>query len=256
MAELQLRQSIKLHPGEDDFDIKSCVINEEKLIFADKKNKRLIIHSSDSSFLANIPLSSEPFDIAIVDPQIVVVTYGRDRFIEFINLETKVANKIPLNGNCWGVTYEGGNLYVIVDRQGIIVLTTTGEKTQTIPVSDEFDQATHIAVHGENIVFTTFVPTNLVCTDLEGTVRWQFNKSIINQPRAVTVDSKGNIFVAGFGSHTISLVKENGSNGTVMLNNEDGIKYPCGIYCDRSKHRLLVCNIDNGSSYLYDILYQ
>jgi hypothetical protein len=87
-----------------------------------------------------------------VDPQIVVVTYGRDRFIEFINLETKVANKIPLNGNCWGVTYEGGNLYVIVDRQGIIVLTTTGEKTQTIPVSDEFDQATHIAVHGENIV--------------------------------------------------------------------------------------------------------
>jgi hypothetical protein len=72
------------------------------VIFADKENKRLIIHSSDSSFLANIPLSSEPFDIAIVDPQIVVVTYGRDRFIEFINLETKVANKIPLNGNCWG----------------------------------------------------------------------------------------------------------------------------------------------------------
>ncbi|CAC5397230.1 unnamed protein product [Mytilus coruscus] len=179
------------------------------------------------------------------------------QYFEIININTKAVTKIPAYGNSWGITYESGNLYMIVDGHGInvAIMTSSGEPIKKIPVSTDFDQTEYMAVFGNSIFFTVFIPKNLVCIDIHGAVQWQFKKSIFNQPRGVTTDTLGNVFVAGFASHNVIAVQKSGSEGTEILNKNEGLDYPTSIFCDKMNNRLLVSNLNNGHAHLFNIVY-
>lgn len=255
--EIQQIQDIKLQPGKDNFDIKGCTINGDKVLFTDKGNSRIIIHNATGRHVEDIPLSAEPFDITAIDADIVAVTFGRKQYFEIININTKAVTKIPADGNSWGITYESGKLYMILDGHGInvAIMTSSGEPIKKIPVSTDFDQTEYMAVFGNSIFFTVFIPKNLVCMDIHGTVEWQFKKSIFNQPRGVTTDTLGNVFVAGFASHNVIAVQKSGSEGREILNKNEGLDYPTSIYCDKMNNRLLVSNLNNGHAHLFNIVY-
>lgn len=240
--------------GNDGLDISSCVVNADKLIFVDKKNTKLIIYKDDCTYLHDVALSGKPVDIAAIDENNVVVTYGRGGYVEFMNLMTNEKKQVVLGNYCSGITCEGGKVYVVVDNKGIVVMTTTGAITRIIEATKEYDQATYIAVNNDHIYLTVFSPDKLVCLDTNGEFCWQFNQKIISQPRGVTADSHGNIYVANFKSNTVSKIQADGYIGNDILTGVDGLNYSSGIYCDCSRRRLLVCNSKNGYAYLYDII--
>ncbi|CAC5368915.1 unnamed protein product [Mytilus coruscus] len=255
---IQIQQSvIKLQPSNEDFDIKGCSIIGEKLLFTDKRNKRIIIHNGAGNHIEDISLSSEPFDIVALDDDSVAVSFGRNKYIEKININTKAVTKIHLDGNCWGLSYDGKYLYAVIEGHGIyvVVVTLAGELIKRIPVSSEFDQTEYITTHGTNVYFSVFIPKNLVSMNLNGNIQWQFQKNIFNQPRGVTSDIHGNIFVTGFSSHNVVVVENNGRDCSELLNKGSGLHYPTLIYFDKTKHRLLVSNLNDGFSYLYNIVY-
>ncbi|CAC5368913.1 unnamed protein product [Mytilus coruscus] len=248
---VQIQQMvIKLQPSSEDFNIKGCSISGEKLLFTDKRNKRIIIHNGAGTHIEDISLSSEPFDIVALDVDTVAVSFGRNKYIEKININTKVVTKIHLRGNCWGLSYDGEYLYAVIDGHGIYVavVTLAGELIKRIPVSSEFDQTEYITTHGTNVYFSVFIPKNLVSMNLNGSVQWQFQKNIFNQPRGVTSDILGNIFVTGFSSHNLVVVENNGRDCSELLNKGRGLHYPTSIYFDKTKHRLLVSGYSGGSN--------
>ncbi|CAG2215001.1 unnamed protein product [Mytilus edulis] len=208
---IQIQQNmIKLQPSNEDFDIKGCTISGDKLLFTDKRNKRIIIHNGAGNHIEDISLSSEPFDIVALDDESVAVSF---------------------------------------------VLTLTGKLIKRIPVGSEFDQIEYITTHGKNVYFSVFIPKNIVSINLNGSVQWQFQKNIFNQPRGITSDIHGNIFVTGFASHNVVVVENNGRDCSELLNKGSGLHYPTSIYFDKTKERLLVSNLNDGFAYLYNIVY-
>lgn len=257
--QIQQIQDIQLQPGKANFDIKGCTINGDKVLFTDKGNCRIIVHDVTGRHVEDIPLSAEPFDITAIDNNMVAVTFGRKQYFEIININTKEVTKKTTDGNSWGITYENGNLYMIVDGNmhgiNVAVMTSSGELFKMIPVSTDFDQTEYVAVNGDSLFFTVFIPKDLVCMDVNGVVQWQFQKNIFNQPRGVTTDTLGNIFVAGFSSHNVIAVQKSGSEGSEILNKNEGLNYPTSIYCDKTNNRLLVSNLYNGHAHLFNIVY-
>ncbi|CAG2191290.1 unnamed protein product [Mytilus edulis] len=237
------------------FKISSCSL----VLFTDKGNCRIIVHDVTGRHVEDIPLSAEPFDITAIDNNMVAVTFGRKQYFEIININTKEVTKKTTDGNSWGITYENGNLYMIVDGSmhgiNVAVMTSSGELFKMIPVSTDFDQTEYVAVNGDSLFFTVFIPKDLVCMDVNGVVQWQFQKNIFNQPRGVTTDTLGNIFVAGFSSHNVIAVQKSGSEGSEILNKNEGLNYPTSIYCDKTNNRLLVSNLYNGHAHLFNIVY-
>ncbi|XP_063409704.1 uncharacterized protein LOC134692965 [Mytilus trossulus] len=255
---IQIQQNvIKLQPSNEDFDIKGCTICGEKLLFTDKRNKRIIIHNGAGNHIEDISLSSEPFDIVALDDESVAVSFGRNRYIEKINMNTKVVTKIHSGVNCWGLSYDGEYLYAVIDGYGtyVAVITLTGKLIRRIPVGSEFDQIEYITTYGKNVFFSVFIPKNIVSINLNGSVQWQFQKNIFNQPRGVTSDIHGNIFVTGFSSHNVVVIENNGHDCSELLNKGSGLHYPTSIYFDNLKARLLVSNLNDGFAYLYNIVY-
>ena len=79
---------------------------------------------------------------------------------------------------------------------------------------------------------------------------WEFkDESVLKDPRGVTVDNDGNVYVTSCNSNSVVVIEPDGRQGRQILSS-DGLKDPTGIYFDKSKNILIVTNC-RGPCFLY-----
>ena len=80
---------------------------------------------------------------------------------------------------------------------------------------------------------------------------WEYKDgSVLNDQRGVTVDNNSNVYVTSFNSNKVVVLEPDGRHGRQLISSGDGLKYPTGIYFDKSKNSLLVTNY-HGPAFLY-----
>jgi DNA-binding beta-propeller fold protein YncE len=82
---------------------------------------------------------------------------------------------------------------------------------------------------------------------------WEFkDESLLKDPHGVTVDNYDNVYVTSFRSKGVVVLEPDGSQGRQILNSDDGLKDPKGIYFDKSKNSLMVVS-SSGQCFLYQM---
>jgi DNA-binding beta-propeller fold protein YncE len=80
---------------------------------------------------------------------------------------------------------------------------------------------------------------------------WEFkDESVLNDPRGVTVDNDGNVYVTSYSSNSVVVLEPDGRHGRQILSSDNGLENPIGISFDESKNSLIVANCC-GPCFLY-----
>ncbi|VDI55237.1 Hypothetical predicted protein [Mytilus galloprovincialis] len=138
-----------------------------------------------------------------------------------------------------------------IDRSIIQVMNLTGKVIRTIPVP--LDHIRDITVDRDRLVCIDS-NTSVYCYSLDGKLIWKFKKDDYTEDfRRVTSDNKGNIYTTNTGVNTVVVIYDKGQHQGKLLTGSVGIDGPHGIFFDKKENILLVCNLDKGSVFLFDV---
>ncbi|XP_063418370.1 uncharacterized protein LOC134701157 [Mytilus trossulus] len=248
---VNLRQQTNLKQKQStDSIISSCKKIGNTLVLCDLLHKGLIICNLDGNDIHHIPLSYTPQYITEIDSNTVAVSCD-DRTIQIINISTRsITSTINTSGNCYGISYNDNNLYVVIGMSIIHVMDLTGKVIRTIPVPSDYIY--DITVDRYRLVCVD--DTSIYCCSLEGKVMWKFKKDELQDLRHMTTDNEGNIYVTDHIKETVVVVSDDGKHHRELLTKSDRLHQPYGIYFDKKENSLLVCN--DGDIFLFDVKHQ
>ncbi|XP_052079891.1 E3 ubiquitin-protein ligase TRIM71-like [Mytilus californianus] len=232
-------------------NISSCVtLPDGHFLMANGKGKHLIQYNDKGKHVRAIPVSSRPYDITVIKPNRIAVSYGDAKFLEIININTfTVEKRIKLQDDCFGVSEEDGRLYV-VGYSSIQVLDLSGRQLETLKM--ELNDVYYITTSKDRIFYTDTSKNKVHCCRLNGEELWQFESESIRLPVGITVDNKQNVYVVGHSSRNLTVIQHDGKDSTILLTVQDGLNKPNDVYFDIEKRTLLICN-ERGRVTLYKV---
>ncbi|CAC5423932.1 unnamed protein product [Mytilus coruscus] len=174
--------------------------------------------------------------MTVVNINTVAVSCGYNRTILIINISTgSVTSTINTSGDCYGISYNDNNLYVVISYSIIHVMDLTGK---VIPLPS--DGITNITVDRDRLVCID--PTSIYCCSLDGKLIWKFKQDKFQDLRRVTTDNEGNVYATSYYTNTVVVISDDGQHHRELLTKSDGLNGPWGIYFDKKENILLVCN--------------
>ncbi|CAC5399689.1 unnamed protein product [Mytilus coruscus] len=210
----------------------------------------------------NLSTSFSSFDVVCDDENTVAVTTGHpedvrqrhDLGICFVDLtKKKVTQFFALPGYPYGITYNGTSLICCVKNKNIHIVSCTDNSITTIP-NTVLPMFSYVATYADKILYTNPDRHKVFCCCYDGTPVWEFNDCILETPRGITVDDRGNVFVAGCYSSNVIVISADGKQFKQILNKENGLNKPNAIFFDKLRNQLLVTN-NSSIANLYDITY-
>ncbi|VDI59551.1 Hypothetical predicted protein, partial [Mytilus galloprovincialis] len=249
---VSLRQRIKIRkPKYKNLFITSCIKTGNTLVFTDTDNNRLIICNVDGTDFHHIPLPYKPYYMTEIDSNTVAVSYRYNWTIPIINISTRsVIRTIYTRTIFNGISYHENNLYFGIGKRTIQVMNLTDEVIRTISVPSRgiFD----ITVDRDRLVYTDI--RSIYCYSLDGERIWVTAKDDNTKNfRRVTTDNKGNVYATYTDTHTVEIIYDKGQQQRKLLNLSDGIYKPYGIFFDKEENILVVCSVEFGLVYLFDV---
>jgi streptogramin lyase len=81
-------------------------------------------------------------------------------------------------------------------------------------------------------IYQTNTNTNTVtCYTIKGDKLWEYkDESLLKDPHGVTVDNYDNVYVTSCRSNSVVVLEPDGSQGRQILNSDDGLKDPTGLF--------------------------
>ncbi|XP_071150321.1 E3 ubiquitin-protein ligase TRIM22-like [Mytilus edulis] len=252
---LQLIKSFQLK-NTDKLDITGCVIlpNGNLLMANDTEEKKLIEYSETGEHIRDITVSSKPFDIAVIDLNRIVVTYGNAQFLEIMNGNTcNVEQKVSLKKQCLGVSHEDGKLYV-ANGNGVFLIDLSGKEKRTWKEeSYGIDYTCYIKSSRNKIFYTTCNSQKVYCCHLNGEEIWQFKSDSIAIPAGITLDNYHNVYFVGYNSKNLTIIQHDGKESKALLTGSDGLNRPSAVDFDMNTNTLFICN-EGGQVALYKVV--
>lgn len=253
---LRLKRSISIKKGKRDNYITSCaVLPSGKFIFVDCSDKRLIVCHEDGSHNRDIQLPNQPWDLAVIGKQRVAVTIPLDHCILIIDVSSGIAiQKFTLNSQCYGIDFYEGKLVVVFHRDGIKFLDIDGNQEESLPLS--VANVWYVAVSNDRIFYSEWNTHTIHCCDRNGKKIWTFKDENLRNPRAITYDDEGHIYVTGRWSNNVIAISPDGKQSKVLLSKAEGLDCPTGLFYEKDKKRLLLCDSFQGSISYYEVSIQ
>ncbi|VDI35474.1 Hypothetical predicted protein [Mytilus galloprovincialis] len=248
---VNLRQKFKIkkHFLNKSPAIYSCIKTGNKLVLIDYLGDRLIICNSNSTDIHHILLSYTPRYITEINCNTVAISCI-DRTILTINISTcSVTSTINTNGDCYGISYNENNLYVVIDRSIIHVMDLTGKVIHTMPLPS--DRIFDITVYRDRLVCIDL--TSIYCCSLDRKIIWMFTNDEFQKLSGVTTDDEGNVYVTYSKTNNVVVVSDDGQHHRELVTESDGFDEPWGIYFDKQENILLVCNYRDDKVSLFDV---
>ncbi|CAG2197166.1 unnamed protein product [Mytilus edulis] len=133
-----LLQNIQLPSGnKTDLVIHdNCFLSNERLVFTDKLNKRLIILKDNGEHEKNIPLLFMPNAIAVISDTQAAVSGYSCKAITIIGIESAaVDHSFKMDGNIFSLSFRKERFLILVDGIGFCITDVEGNLINKIPYS-------------------------------------------------------------------------------------------------------------------------
>ncbi|CAG2210099.1 unnamed protein product [Mytilus edulis] len=125
---------------------------------------------------------------------------------------------------------------MLCNKTGIHELNQQDGSVKTI-VSVNITSNAYVVVRGDKIYYTDSDNHSVTCCDFQGHTQWTFQNGEITWPLGVTVDTDGNVFVAGSISQNVVVISSDGTQQKQLLSSVDGIELPHGLIYDRDNNQ-------------------
>ncbi|XP_063426131.1 uncharacterized protein LOC134709938 [Mytilus trossulus] len=231
---LQLKTTFDLKHVE--YSITGCILLPDERIIAavsDLKKSLQEYNMISGENIRDIPVSGSPFDLTTIDTHRIAVTYGYGKFIEVINMQTNavtVEKKINCDGNCWGISYQDGKLYVAVCKKGILVTNTSGNILNTIRCNPHYITTTY-----DSIYYTNGSRDTVNCCTMTGQEIWNFTDTLTDELEGISVD---HVLVVCRMWNSLKLIQRDGKDSKTLLTMVDGLNHP-SVVCYNKDLKLM-----------------
>jgi DNA-binding beta-propeller fold protein YncE len=106
---------------------------------------------------------------------------------------------------------------------------------------------------GDKLYYTNCHTDTVTCCDLHGTTQWEFkDERVLENPRGISVDNNGNVYVVGCSSNNVVIISPDGQRHRQTLSSGDGLVKPRALSYDKAANRVLVVN-ESESAFLFDV---
>ena len=232
--------------------ITGCIVcpNGKMILVDSYYNSRLVILNDDGTLDKEIRCALDyPRDVTYLDDRTVALSAING--INIINIDTKKTERcINTSECCCGITYHNGVLLWCEEKRGIVMMKLSDDRSTTLVKQSNLQNHSYITTCREKIYQTNRNTKTVTCYTIKGDKLWEYkDESLLKDPRGVTVDNNGNVYVTSMDSNSVVVIEPDGRQGRQILS-DDGLKLPTGIYFDTSKNCLLVTNYD-GLSFQY-----
>ncbi|CAG2254219.1 unnamed protein product [Mytilus edulis] len=248
---LTLKQTVKTK-GSDVSDC--CLLPDGEMIFSCFDSGKVTVIKTDGTL--DVILQPEHFISHICffkeSPKLVVTIGHFNQCIRIIDMKTrKIEKSISVGSQIYGVAHKEGKLYYSGYNRGLCVVSLDDDSiTQLVNVT--LSVYSSIAIWSDNLYFIN-MDNSLSCCDLQGGVKWKLElKAFLKEPRGITVDNYGRVYVSGYGSNNVVVISPDGNKHRLLLSEKDGLKKPQSLCFDRKNNKLLVANQQN-DAFLYDV---
>jgi outer membrane protein assembly factor BamB len=248
-----LHNTFDIPKGKNKIGITGCIVCPNgKMILVDfHSNHRLVILNDDGTLDKKIPCSlAFPCDVTYLDDRTVAVSTTNG--IEIINIDTKKSERsINTSRRCCGITYHNGVLLWCEEQRGIQMMKLSDDRSTTLVKQSNLSSDSYITTCREKIYQTNSNTNTVTCYTIKGDKLWEFkDESLLKDPRGVTVDNDGNVYMTSHTSSNVVVLEPDGRQGRQILSNDYELIAPTGIYFDKSKNSFIVANFF-GPCFLY-----
>ncbi|XP_052061991.1 uncharacterized protein LOC127702036 [Mytilus californianus] len=254
---LQLRQKFKIKRKTAEVKVTGCAIlpNSHILIANYSEDKVLIEYGEAGRHIRDIPVSGQPFDLAVIDSDRMAVSYGGNSIMEILNINDKMVHaKVTFDWSCWGISYQNENIYILITNEGIVEMDMSAKRLRTIggQYSDECG-IFYISVMKDRICYSSWLTNVLYCCSMTGDDIWTFTDQSLVAPCGISVDDDQNVFVVGKDSNNLTMIQHDGKVSKTLLTEFDGLNTPNAIVYNSAKKLLLIFK-QNGDAFLYSVI--
>ncbi|KAK3609029.1 hypothetical protein CHS0354_020692 [Potamilus streckersoni] len=194
----------------------------DRVMLAVLKSNQCILLSSSHWFITSHTLTSEPWNVCVLDDdqKVAVSLYNKSK-IQILSVVVEVirpVRTITTKYNCAGIEAAGKgemvvNGYCDKNKSQWSLITTSGE----VKCSHQYDSAdysnSYVALNNmeTRIYVTIYMMDSLLCFDMEGRKQFTYSPENLGGPFGVAVDRYENIYVLRFLSDKIHQLSPDGS---------------------------------------------
>ncbi|CAC5374905.1 unnamed protein product [Mytilus coruscus] len=249
---LSNKKQIHLHGGR----IRGCLILPNgKMMFCFYDDHKIVALDSNGTHDFEIKLNTTAYDMTFIEAEnTIAVTSGpMEQFIFTVDLNSKqLTRSIKVGSYLYGIALRKDVLVYCEEERGITEM-KLNEGSEKVVVSLDKPTLSYIAVHNERFYFTNKENHSVSCYDRRGNLEWEFKETRnVECPQGVSVDSNGNLYVAGMNSNSIVVISPDGKKCRKLLSASDGLKKPRVLHFEQNTKKLLVAN-ERSCAFLYEV---
>lgn len=216
----------------------------------------MIVCHEDGSHNRDITLPNQPWDLTVIGKQRVAVTIPLDHCILIIDVSSGIAiQKFTLNSQCYRIDFCEGKLVVVFHRDGIKFIDIDGNQLEeSLPLN--VANVCKVAVSNDRIFYSEWNTHTIHCCNRNGKQIWTFKEENLRNLRAVTYDDEGHVYVTGRWSNNMIAISPDGKQSKALLSKAEGLDCPTGLFYEKDKKRLLLCDSFQGNISYYEVSIQ
>lgn len=204
---------------------------------------KVLVCNKNGEFLAEIEVKGAPWDIAVLPGESKAVVVLPDtnsiQFIDTKNLTSGIDIKMAGSDEKRGIAATNDRIFVGGMDRYIYVLDFEGTLLSTIFVNGEKFCYLLTTSKGD-LVYSDFSSIHRI--KLDGTEVYTFKSPDLKNPKKITTDELGNLYIVGKDSHTIHRLTPDGTLLDVILHEDVNIHHPRSVFFDKETSKLFISN--------------
>ena len=247
----------------------SAFLPSGELILCDRNNKKLKLLDKNLQMKESIDVPAEPWDVAPVNQQQVIVTFLYNKYLQFIQVTPSLAlgHNVDLGMECRGVAVSRESIYISSVDSGeckIGIYDLTGKQKLMIgPHSFNdgtlmFKRPDYIDVLNDEKIFVSDIDyksntSTVYCLESNGNVLYSISNPSFKRCRGISVDENENLLVCDWKSHKVFLITKDGKKVREFLTEKDGLYKPYTTSFRRSDGTLVVTCRDHNDILVFTL---
>ncbi|XP_071133291.1 uncharacterized protein [Mytilus edulis] len=195
--------------------------------------------SSDGKLQKQLSIPGDAHSVTQINQHNIAITYPRELAIKIFNMENETVTKVLKLGKlCYGLSFSDNSLAVGLNRDEICIIDLEGNTLMSIQVQNQ-SYLFYLSYWDKRVIYTDFLSKAVYCYDESGKQIWEYKQDLTG-PKGLCIDNYGNIIVID--SQRIKVIAKDGEDSRVLINKEEGLKYPKYIFYKHNESSGFICD--------------